>query len=228
MNNRILVETIMTNKDILKDTWSDEKILEELYKEFPDHQLKVLNGKFKYIPEPLVRKRLDDVLGINWNWEITRESETVFKGKPSIVVTGRLTLNLPSGGKVIREAHGGSAVDNGFRAGDAHKSAGSNALKKAAYLVGVGAYLGLESAEGIDDTTTWGTPASSSSSSTPFPPPSWAAGPPVTPPSFQPASPWIAPSSTGNPPPVPSVTIGDVPKESTTMEGGWASVKPGS
>lgn len=152
MTNRVIMETEMTSEDTPR---TDAEVLEALEAEFPANQLKKLKG-FSYIPEPLVRQRLRDVLGLDWNWEIVKESETIIKNKPSIVVTGRLTLKLPSGNVVIREAHGGSALDNGFRPGDAHKSAGSNALKKAAYLVGVGAYLGLSSAEGIDDTTSWG------------------------------------------------------------------------
>jgi len=160
------METQMTEKDETietedRDTWSDTRILEELSKEFPINNLKTVNNKFTYIPEPLIRQRLDDVLGLNWSWTITRETETIFKKKAAVVITGRLTLNLPSGAIVIKEAHGGSVLDNGFKAGDSYKSAGSNALKKAAYLAGVGAYLGLEGAEGIDDTTAWDNSGSS-------------------------------------------------------------------
>jgi hypothetical protein len=41
-------------------------------------------------------------------------------------------------------------------AGDPHKIATSNAFKKAAYLCGIGSYLGLEDLEGMDDTTSMG------------------------------------------------------------------------
>lgn len=152
--DRVIMETEMTNTGK-----TDEDVLNELEKEFPANQLKTIRG-FSYIPEPLIRQRLREVLGLSWNWEIVKETETMFKSKPAVVVTGRLTLKLPSGDVVIREAHGGSPLDNGMRPGDAHKSAGSNALKKAAYLVGVGAYLGLNGAEGVDDTTTWGSSSS--------------------------------------------------------------------
>lgn len=150
--DRVIMETEMTSDQTPQ---TDEEVLEALEAEFPANQLKTIRG-FSYIPEPLIRQRLREVLGLNWNWEIVKETETMFKSKPAIVVTGRLTLKLPSGNVVTREAHGGSALDNGMRPGDSHKSAGSNALKKAAYLIGVGAYLGLTSAEGVDDTTSWG------------------------------------------------------------------------
>ena len=162
--DRVIRETEMTNAEPTVKT--DLEILEELEAEFPANQLKTLRG-FSYIPEPIVRQRLRDVLGLNWNWEIVKETETVFKGKDAVVVTGRLTLKLPSGNVVTREAHGGSNLDNGMRAGDAFKSAGSNALKKAAYLIGIGAYLGLNSAEGVDDTTSWGSSNSGGFSNAP-------------------------------------------------------------
>lgn len=154
MNDRVIVETSMTEEKIEYTT--DAEVLAALKEEFPADQLKTLSGKFQYIPEPIVRKRLEDVLGLNWDWEVVTEVETTFKGKAAVVIRGRLSFRLPSGQLVVREAHGGSALDNGYRAGDAYKSAGSNALKKAAYLMGIGSYLGLNNAEGIDDTTSWG------------------------------------------------------------------------
>jgi hypothetical protein len=161
---------------------TDEEVLEALEEEFPEEQLKTIETgsgrnrkKFSYIPEPVVRNRLREVLGLNWSWEILREADTTFLvwdrdageklPQPAVVVTGRLTVNLPSGITVSREAHGGSLLYSGNKAGDPHKSASSNALKKAAYLFGVGAYLGLNSEEAIDDTTSWGTSNSSSNTS---------------------------------------------------------------
>jgi len=139
------------------DTTLDQKILEKLSAPFDAKDLRK-KQEFSYIPEPVVRQRLQDVLGLNWDFTITSEIDTTFRSEPAIVVRGQLTVYLPSGRTITREGYGGSPLKNGMAAGDAHKGAASNALKKAAYLFGVGAYLGLKgnSLESIDDTTSWG------------------------------------------------------------------------
>jgi hypothetical protein len=136
---------------------ADKAILKALTAPFEASELRK-KGKFSYIPEPVVRNRLQEVLGLDWDFEITNETITKFKDKEAIVVKGRLSAALPSGRTVVREGFGGSLLSNGMTAGDGHKSAASNALKKAAYLLGVGAYLGLDGLESIDDTTQWGSP----------------------------------------------------------------------
>lgn len=151
---------------------TDEIILEKLTEKFDKRYLKsrrVGNKNFIYIPEPLIRDRLNEVLGLNWEWEIredkllpyNQEAERMTKFTQErdprenlqVVVRGALTIHLPSGKAVVREAFGGSPLLNGSMAGDAHKSASSNAFKKAAYMFNVGAYLGLDNLDAIDDTT---------------------------------------------------------------------------
>jgi len=142
------------------DSKIDNPILEKLTAKFEESSLKK-KGKFSYIPEPLVRERLQEVLGFNWSFEITSETNTLFKNNEAVVIRGKLTAYLPSGRVVVREGYGGALRDNGMSAGDPQKSAASNALKKAAYLLGVGSYLGTDGLESQDDTTSWGSSNSS-------------------------------------------------------------------
>lgn len=131
------------------------------------------NKYFTYIPVPFIRERLDEAAGFNWDWQIISITPTTFQSKskgtwdnntksyigggdvqetPGVVITGRLIVTLPSGKKVSRDGTGGASVDKGMGPGDAQKIAASNALKRAAYMFGVGAYLALDSDEAMDDT----------------------------------------------------------------------------
>jgi len=152
-------ETVTDNTTALAQT--DTEVFERLSERFDESDVKSRPGgggkRFKYLPEPVVRNRLSEVLGLNWDWEIVSETETEFRGKQCIIVRGRLTITLPeSGRKVTREGHGGAELGKGNAAGDSYKIAASNALKKSAYLMGIGAYFGLDSEESQDDTSTWG------------------------------------------------------------------------
>lgn len=143
------------------------------------------NKYFTYIPVHFVRERLDEVLGFNWEWEVVDILPTTFQSKskgewdqetrsyvgggelvetPGVVITGRLTVLLPSGKKVFRDGTGGASMDKGMGPGDAQKIAASNALKRAAYMFGVGSYLALESDEALDDTSTFSNDFSNASS----------------------------------------------------------------
>lgn len=154
----------------------NQLVFSKLKEEFPSNQVKqregpkkkMPNGRwepvmFNYIPEPYVRERLDTVLPLAWDWTVLTEKEySVVKSKynkdtnqstdievKQVVVRGRLTLHLADGFCVHREAFGGSDLEKGSQAGDPYKIASSNAFKKAAYMFGVGAYLGL-----VDDADT--------------------------------------------------------------------------
>lgn len=159
----------------------DTDLLAALKERFSPDQEKDREGakgkKFKYISVHHVRERLEEVLGLYWNWEILETRAVSFfqktKGKwnnqtrsfdlppgapeftevPGVVVTGRLTIHLPSGLTIFRDGNGGASADKGMGPGDAEKMAASNAFKRAAWKFGVGAYLGLDSDEAIDDVT---------------------------------------------------------------------------
>lgn len=150
-------------------------VLEKLKERFDPNQVKQRQGPkkknpatnqwepimFDYVPEPYVRERLDEVLPLGWSWEVlsTKEYQVVKsvydKGSQSnvdqvvgqVAVCGRLTLNLPDGTTVFRDAFGGSDLDKGSQAADPYKIADSNAFKKAAFKFGVAAYLGIEGLE---------------------------------------------------------------------------------
>lgn len=161
----------------------DLKVIEKLKEPFEGKQEKKRKGPwdkstnshkyFKYIPVDIIQERLDNVLGTNWNWEILSVETTSFRKKtggykdrktgnyieeniidlPASSVTGRLTITFPSGKIVSRDGIGGATIDKGLDGGDAQKIAASNALKKAASLFGVGAYLSLEGNDTMDDTS---------------------------------------------------------------------------
>ena len=139
----------------------DLQVLKDLSAPFPGSQIKPRKGarrkKFMYIPVHFIRERLDQVLNINWDWEIIETKNTTFsqKGKevPGVVVTGRLTVYLPSGAVRFRDGNGGSDCSKGMGPGDAEKIAASNALKRAAWMFGIGKEFGLGSEDAVDDTT---------------------------------------------------------------------------
>jgi hypothetical protein len=149
---------------------SDNEVLDALKKDFSRDAEKVLSigyGKNKkdlvYLSVESVRARLDDVLGLNWNWETIETSYSQFIKAPSkqklpdgsygvpagaepvsiptVSVTGRLTIHLPSGLTVFRDGNGGSSLDKGTGPGDPEKIAASDAFKRAAWFFGIGAYL---------------------------------------------------------------------------------------
>lgn len=145
---------------------ADLEILEALKKEFNKEDEKVLSINKKdlvYLSVESIRARLEEVLGFHWTWETI---ETVYSqfvkppakqqlpnGKwavpegaqpisiPSVTITGRLTLYLPSGAIIFRDGNGGSSLDKGTGPGDPEKIAASDAFKRAAWFFGIGAYL---------------------------------------------------------------------------------------
>lgn len=87
--------------------------------------------KLAYISHPAVTRRLLEVFGLEWSFEIV---ETRLEAD-DVAVLGRLTC-----GNAVRMQWGGHAR-RGMDLDDALKSAGSFALKKCASLFGVGLYL---------------------------------------------------------------------------------------
>jgi hypothetical protein len=166
-----------TDKEVLEALKAAFPKSEEKARKGPYDKKTRKNKYFTYIPVHFVRERLDDVLGFDWQWEIVDILPTSFQSKtkgdwdnntnsyvgggdiieiPGVVINGRLTITLPSGKVVFRDGTGGATIDKGMGPGDAQKIAASNALKRAAYMFGVGAYLALDSDEALDDTITFG------------------------------------------------------------------------
>jgi hypothetical protein len=160
-------------KDSKTMTEEDSALLDKLSEKFSDKQIKKRKGAknkmFSYVNVHDVRERLDNVLGFRWSWEIVETRNTTFikpgyydkrtqtkspdKEIPGVTVTGRLTVHLPSGLTIYREGNGGASSDKGMGPGDAEKIASSNALKRAAWMFGIGKEFGLDSEEAMDDTT---------------------------------------------------------------------------
>ncbi len=93
---------------------------------------------FQYITIEQAITRLNEVLGIG-NWEfIVLEHGTDEKGMWAL---GRLIFDTGQGLCIRRDQFGECATNPGMSAGDARKGAASDALKKAASLIGVGLYL---------------------------------------------------------------------------------------
>lgn len=88
-----------------------------------------------YVDARAVAERLDTVFPLAWE-----SSEVVVESTPDkLAVCCTITLILPDGQKVSRSDVGVS--DNGEREADRHKSAWSDAFKRAAVKFGVGRYL---------------------------------------------------------------------------------------
>lgn len=146
---------------------TDEEVINALKAPFEKNEEKQLTiGKGKnlvYLSVESVRQRLEDVLGLNWNWETVSTVYSNFyklpkkekqpNGRweiplgatstvmPCVIVTGKLTLIMPSGKIITREGNGGSSLDKGTGPGDPEKIAASDAFKRAAWFFGIGAYL---------------------------------------------------------------------------------------
>jgi hypothetical protein len=112
----------------------DDKKIERLLAKFSPEEIEYLTkgGKrLAYISHQAVTRRLLEVFGMNWSFEIV---ETRIEAD-AVAVLGRLTCEgnarMQWGGKDRK----------GFDLDDALKSAGSYALKKCASLFGIGLYL---------------------------------------------------------------------------------------
>lgn len=104
---------------------------------------------FKYVDTPYVIERLNLAFGWNWDFEIIEQGEV--KADDRIVevwVKGKLTIRTPTGQVLVKHQFGSMAVEYLGAAGaktnvpvslgDTFKGAGSDALKKAASMIGLG------------------------------------------------------------------------------------------
>jgi len=118
---------------------------------FPEEVLDVYQG-FTYIGVEYVIERLNTVF--NYNWDFTAkttvgEKETRKGQKGEYIVTPvyadvTLTVRSITGATIVRFGSGGGVIGYGKSEGDGHKSAVSDALKKAAQSLGVGLYIAME------------------------------------------------------------------------------------
>lgn len=101
------------------------------------------NTKLAYVSHAWVTRVLNEAFGFRWSWDVT---DTVIVpdllNPAEVIVRGRLTVTTPDGGTVVKEQFGTCDVkrykDGGIISlGDDLKAASSDALKKAASLLGV-------------------------------------------------------------------------------------------
>ena len=101
------------------------------------------NTKLAYVSHAWVTRVLNEAFGFRWSWDVT---DTVIVpdllDPHEVIVRGRLTVTTPDGGTVVKEQFGSTDVkrfkDGGtISLGDDLKAASSDALKKAASLLGV-------------------------------------------------------------------------------------------
>ena len=122
----------------------DEKTRQALEARFPEDVVKKRRGNFgkqiHYVDGQAVVARLNDVFAAEWGFEIL--SHKVIEPGGEVLVHGRLTAL-----GITKEAFGKSTPaisrDTGevLSVADAYKAAATDALKKAASLLGVAAYL---------------------------------------------------------------------------------------
>ncbi len=102
------------------------------------------NGQqLAYVSHAWVTRVLNEAFGFRWSWDVTDTVIVPDLTNPAeVIVRGRLTVTTPDGGTVIKEQFGSTDVKrykNGgvISLGDDLKAASSDALKKAASLLGV-------------------------------------------------------------------------------------------
>ena len=101
------------------------------------------NTKLAYVSHAWVTRVLNEAFGFRWSWDVTDTVIVPDLLSPSeVIVRGRLTVTTPDGGTVVKEQFGSTDVkrfkDGGtISLGDDLKAASSDALKKAASLLGV-------------------------------------------------------------------------------------------
>lgn len=126
--------------------------INKLNERFPDHIIEYKEG-FAFIPVEQVIMRLNETF--NYNWSYTAETEigqeeikTNKCGKEynatKVYATVELTVTAADGTVIVRTGCGGGMLNFGITPGDGHKSAVSEALKKAAQTLGIGLYLAVE------------------------------------------------------------------------------------
>ena len=132
------VESWKAGKELRKNIQSIEEILR---RKFRPEQIKQRPGSYgktlDYLETYSVIERLNEAFGLKWSWEIT-DVEVL---NAQVYCQGRLTVTV-DGEKIVKEAFGGKDITTeNSNLGDDLKSACSDALKKAATMLGVGLYL---------------------------------------------------------------------------------------
>lgn len=99
--------------------------------------------RLAYVSHAWVTRVLNEAFGFRWSWDVTDTVLFPDMHEPvEVVVRGRLTVTTPDGGTVVKEQFGSADVkrykdDRVISLGDDLKAASSDALKKAASLLGV-------------------------------------------------------------------------------------------
>jgi hypothetical protein len=99
--------------------------------------------RLAYVSHAWVTRVLNEAFGFRWSWDVTDTVIVPDLTNPAeVIVRGRLTVTTPDGGTVVKEQFGSTDVKrykNGgvISLGDDLKAASSDALKKAASLLGV-------------------------------------------------------------------------------------------
>jgi len=115
-----------------------------LEKSFEPSQIKQRQGNFghilDYVDGHVVTSRLNDAFESNWSFEIVKYR--IIKDPGEVLVLGKLTaegvIKMAFGSKEIERSKDTKAI---VSLGDDLKAASTDALKKAASLLGVGLYL---------------------------------------------------------------------------------------
>ena len=115
-----------------------------LEKPFEPNQIKQRQGNFghilDYVEGHVVTSRLNDAFESNWSFEIVKYR--IIKDTDEVLVLGKLTAEgvtkMAFGSKEIERSKDTKAI---ISLGDDLKAASTDALKKAASLLGVGLYL---------------------------------------------------------------------------------------
>lgn len=137
---------------------NEQAITQALYAPFPEEMEKSMNlsgVNLKFIPVSEVINRLNKVLGVDgWSFEIISCDE-VSTNVDELSAHVSLTVDFGNGKRVVKHAVGGApvkrikATGKPLDYGNSRKMAVSDALKKAAQLIGVGLYLS-RSADAMD------------------------------------------------------------------------------
>lgn len=110
-----------------------------LTKEFPKEQVRYRPGRggkqISYVETYSIIERLNEAFQSRWSWEIQFSNIT----DKHIYCKGRLTVTI-DGEIIIKESFGSKDSTTGST-GDDLKAASSDALKKAASLLGIGLYF---------------------------------------------------------------------------------------
>lgn len=155
----------------------DEKTVKLLSKPFEDSMLKTRKGKsgmtFTYVDGACVVERLNQAFGHVWSWEVLESAmKALENGSTDVRVRGRLTV-VDGGQSITKDAWGGVLVQpRGMDCeADMLKAASTDALKKAASLLGVALHLYSDEvgAEPAPAATTTKPPASKGGAATKAP-----------------------------------------------------------